>query len=211
MKPLFAQLNVADAEPALRYMTQRGYSKVHIAQAMTHYATEGYFHDRVIFPHYYKERLWGWTARDYTGRSPSPKLFPAGMTRELLYNQEVLELETKVPCFVVESVTSSIRLLPHVCATLGQPTDTHFETLAKVRSRPLIITLDGDRWRNCRRMARELRDSGCNAKAILLPPGEDPDTVSATKLAEAREYLLTNPDKELDLVQKDMVEVDYDY
>ena len=199
------------AKEALRYMLEtRKFTQKHLTMALAHYAESGYWYDRVILPHYYKDRLWGWTARSFTQKHEKLKLNPAGMSRDLLYNQEVLERASDKPCFTVESVTSSLRLLPHACAFLGQPTNIHFETLCSIRTRPLIIVHDGNRYKECRAFARDLRYRNVLAKAILLPPGADPDSQGEKDLLAAADYLLSSKQNEVDLAPSSVVEVEED-
>ena len=213
--PLFGEQPEGPSD-ALSYLLQtRGFTPRHLLLSMAHSVSSGYWEGRVIFPHYHRETLWGWTGRSYTDTHELSKLYPSGMARDLLYNQEVLELPLpETPVFLVESVTSSLRLLPHAVASLGQPTNTHAETLASTGSRPLIVVLDGDHWRDSRRLARELTYSRRWAKAILLPPGSDPDTQELRdpgSLTRAAQHLLNSSDGVVDFSPASVVEVEEDY
>lgn len=201
------------AQQAFRYLTEppplgRGFNQLQLCLSLTHFAYKGEWSGRILFPHYYYDRLWGWTGRSYTSKHELRVRYPAFMTRELLYNQEVLDAPTDLPVLVAESVTSSVRQLPHAVATLGQPIPEQIATLIQKSRRPLIIALDGDRWRDCRRLARELRYAGRQAKAILLPAGLDPADFSDDRVNSAIEHLTKTPDLEVDFSPAEMVEVE---
>jgi len=213
-RPLFGVdiPQTSPAKQALRYLTDsppsgRGFTPVQLCLSLAHFAYRGEWGGRILFPHYYYDRLWGWTGRSYTGQHSLRVRYPPFMTRELLYNQEILDAPVGAPVLVVESVTSSVKHLPHAVASLGQPIPEQIATLQQ-SPRPLVVALDGDRWRDCRRLARELRHAGCKAKAILFPPGLDPADFDDKRVKAAVEHLSTTCDVEVDFSPAEMVEVE---
>lgn len=179
-------MNALSLEPAREFLIKRGIMFDHWRAANIGAAVSGYYAGRVIVPHVDAlGEWWGFTARCWTQPTDDvPKvLYPANMDRERLYNEHALDIETSRPCLVVEGCLDASWYLPDVVACLGKPTAAHFDKLRASR-RPLIIALDGDAWEEGDMLAFRLRFDGVDARAVRLPPGEDPNSIDPNTLRE---------------------------
>ncbi len=124
-------------------------------------------------------------ARDYTGLSSVPYLYPKRMRRpELLYNEPALYVETDVPVLVCEGVFDAAVAFPDSVACLGKPLQAHVEKLRRAR-RPVVVCLDGDAWEEGWALAQTLKLHGVCAGNLRLPPKTDPE-----ELGRGRKWLM---------------------
>lgn len=168
-------------EDARTYMLNRGFTREHMAQADVHVAIRGRYEGRIIIPHKDEhENWWGFTSRTYapwlTFEGAPKVLYPKNMDRSRLYNEQILWAATDVPAMVVEGCLDSLWYLPLCCASLGKPTEAHFEKLVSA-SRPIVFCLDGDAWESGRALMMRLKLRGKRAGFVRLPAGEDPNSI----------------------------------
>jgi hypothetical protein len=177
--------------PAREYMLNRGITREHMRRADVHAAVGGKYADRVIVPHKDRtDRWWGFTSRlifNPPKDGPPKVLYPKGMDRSRMYNDQALDLVTDTPVLLVEGCLDAIWYLPDAVAALGKPTAAHFGALELCR-RPLVICLDGDAWEEGRALAKRLQLRGVAAASVRLPPTEDPQSIDPDWLrAQAEE------------------------
>lgn len=175
------------AKPAYEYLANRGFTLRDIEVADIHIATGGKYAGRIVIPHKdTDESWWGFTARVYGPvQEGIPKvLYPPGMDRDKLYNEQALYEETERPVLVVEGVLDATWYLPDVVACLGKPTEAHLSKFLAAK-RPIVFCLDGDAWeegvawaRRC--ILRNKRDSFY----VKLDAGEDPNSINPDWLWE---------------------------
>ena len=156
------------------YLENRGVGSHQVRLAGLGAVPGGFWGRRVIAPVLWRGKWRGWVARDWTNKAEKRYLYPRGMRRGLLlYNREALEVETDVPCLVVEGVFDALRYLPDAVACLGKPGESHVEMLLEAR-RPIVVVLDGDAvdesWQLAARLRAEERATGW----VRLPPESDP-------------------------------------
>ena len=166
--------------PVRDYMLGRGITREQMQRADVHAAVGGKYAERVIVPHKDQhDRWWGFTSRlifNPPKDGPPKVLYPKGMDRARMYNDQALDLVTDEPVMLVEGCLDAIWYLPNVVAALGKPTHAHFAALALCR-RPIVICLDGDAWEEGRALASRLQLRGVAASFVQLPPTEDPQSV----------------------------------
>ena len=172
---------------ARAYLNARGVNKLHWRRSNMHAAISGRYVDRVIIPHEDARGVWwGFTARTYAKSVASlfgdsfeivKVLYPPGMSRDRLYNDQALQVETSTPVMVVEGCLDAAWYMPDCVASLGKPTAAHFDQLKKAQ-RPIVFCLDGDAWETGRALALRLRLRGLWADYVKLPAKEDPNSVS---------------------------------
>ena len=129
----------------------------------------------------------GWVAWDWTGRR-RPRYYTAKGTdrRRVFLGEDVLRKPGKY-VVVVEGMFDMLRLWPHAVACLGKPTRDQIVRLAGL-DRPVVVVLDGDAWQEGYAAAEQVRLLGGECWAVLLPSGEDPDSVGRRGVLEAVEY-----------------------
>lgn len=143
---------------------------------------------RVVVPILSASGAWlGWSARDWTGTSDRPYLYPKGMPRAgLLYNEAALVADTDTPLLVVEGVLDALAYWPDAVAVLGKVGRGQVTRLMQTE-RPVCFVLDGDAWREGQAWAQYLVAHGRRAGHVRLPPRTDPDEVPrAWLVAECR-------------------------
>lgn len=183
-------------DAARAYIIERRGIDFNVARAMLiGAALEGKLAGRVIVPvpyyGWHPGAPWrvpwqGWVARDYTGFSPLPYLYPKRMQRpELLYNEPALYVETDLPVLVCEGVFDAAVSFPDSVACLGKPLQAHVAKLRRAR-RPVVVCLDGDAWEEGWSLAMTLRHYGVCAGNLRLPPKTDPE-----ELGRGREWLMS--------------------
>ena len=171
--------------PAYSFLFDRGFSMADIHRAFMHGCSCGYYAGRVIVPHTHDTgEVWGFSSRLWTRNPPEgvPKtLYPPGMDRDILYNEQALYIETDVPCMVVEGAMDSTWYLPHAVACLGKPTSAHFDKFLLAR-RPLVFCLDGDAWRTAKALHFKMRMRKRPSGWLKLPAKQDPQSVDPVEL-----------------------------
>lgn len=171
--------------PAYSFLFDRGFSIPDIHRAYMHGCSCGYYAGRVIVPHTSDSgQVWGFSSRLWIRNPPDgvPKtLYPPGMDRDLLYNEQALYIETDSPLMVVEGAMDSTWYLPHAVACLGKPTYEHFQKFLKAR-RPLVFCLDGDAWRTSRALHYKMRMRKRPSGWVKLPAKQDPQSVDPVDL-----------------------------
>lgn len=179
--------NSSAARPAFEYLQARGFKAGDIEAADIRVCLVGKYAGRIILPHLNPDGTWwGFTARAFAPvQEGVPKvLYPPGMDRDKLYNEEALKVETETPVLIVEGVLDATWYLPDAVACLGKPTEAHFPKFLAAK-RPIVFCLDGDAWREGEAWAkrcilRNKRDSFF----IRLLPGDDPNSIDPDWLRE---------------------------
>jgi hypothetical protein len=168
-----------ESRHARDYLISRGVGPEIWARADLKCCVSGRYAHRVIAPVLSPSGdWWGFSARDYTDRSERKYINSPNFERgRVLYNQVELHRETLEPLVLVEGVFDALTHLDHAVACLGKPTSEQLKLLAKV-SRPVVVCLDGDAWKDAQAVVMQLRLLGVVAKAIRLPPGIDPGNLS---------------------------------
>lgn len=169
-----------------RYLEGRGISLETVAAARIGCSVQGKLDGRIIVPVLDIDgRTWlGYSARDWTGRQDPRYMYPRGMARGvLLYNWSALYVETDEPLILVEGVFDALPYWPDAAASLGKPGDYHRRLLADA-ARPVAVCLDGDAHEEGWALAQYLQLQGARAGNVILPPGEDPNTVDVSWLRE---------------------------
>lgn len=172
------------AQPALQYLRDRGFTDIDVRRGDIHIAMSGKYAGRIIVPHKDASGVWwGFSARWYSKSPTTVKvLYPPGMSRTSLYNEAVLFEDTDTPVLVVEGALDATWYLPNVVAGLGKPGDDHIEKLCTSR-RHLVFCLDGDAWEESRALMRRCALRGFTRTSyVVLPAGEDPNSVDPTWL-----------------------------
>jgi len=150
--------------------------------------------NRVVTPIFDMARPEGpwlaWHGRDITGESLVPHLYSRGLDRaRTLWNGAALFIETDDPVFICEGVLDAQAAWPRGVACLGKPVPAHLD-LFRRSTRPIVVCLDGDAWREGEALVMKLRLFGLRAVNLRLPPKTDPDDVTQDYLfSRARELL----------------------
>lgn len=183
--PLWGETSQS-VRPAIEYLEGRGIDVDIRTNAFIGACLLGRYSRRVIVPHLDADgEWWGWSARLFE-KIPGVRSYdyPPNMSRDRLYNQQVLYVETDVPVMVVEGVMDALLYLPHAVACLGQPTTAHLDILKRAK-RPVAMCLDGDRWYVSKQWARMLGRKKVRVGWVCLPHGKDPNDVDAAALRDA--------------------------
>lgn len=174
--------------PAGQYMARRGVGDEAVAEAYVGTALTGFWGGRIIVPLYALELtphnnahsdwvLQGFVARDLTGKSPMKYMYPKGMQRgSTLFNLAALDKDTVDPLIVVEGVFDALPHWPNAVACLGKPTMAQ-HTLLKRTTRPIVVIMDGDAWREGWALAQHFVISGKVAASVRLLAGKDPGDI----------------------------------
>lgn len=132
----------------------------------------------------YATKTYGYVARDYTGWSDYPYLYPKGMSRGItFFNSSALYEDTDTPLLVMEGVLDCLPHLPNAVAVLGMPSHTQLQQLTQC-VRPVVFALDGDAWQQAEMLSWQLRFLGCTSGFIKLKPKQDPDEISKEALLQ---------------------------
>jgi hypothetical protein len=150
-----------------------------IVRARVFACMEGYYANRLIFPVTRAGKPHGFIARSWSPKAERAYLYPRGFDRGVFFNGDALDEKTDQPLFVVEGVFDALRIGPSAIACLGKPTGEQIAQLTRVRHRPVVVALDADAWRTGSSVAMTLRLRGVQAVDLRLPPGKDPDSLSA--------------------------------
>lgn len=127
---------------------------------------------------------YGYVARDFTGWSDYPYLYPKGMSRGItFYNFGQLAEDTEEPLLVMEGVLDCMPHLPHSVAVMGMPSSIQMEQLAQC-IRPVVFVLDGDAWEQAEMLAWKLKFLGGTSGFVKLPPKIDPDEIPREDLMD---------------------------
>lgn len=171
------------ADDAVEYLLRRGVGREQAAQIGIGFCFSGFYEKRIVVPIYDAQgELANWAARTWDSAERMRYRYPPG-GRRVLFNGEALAVETDVPVLVVEGVFDAFPYWPNVVACCGKPTEQHIEELKKAH-RPIVVTLDGDAWRECEALWMLLLCHGKDARWLRLPAGEDPASVDADGLWE---------------------------
>lgn len=148
---------------------------------------EGKYDNRIVVPVFKDDEWAGFVTRWWEKKPPPgvlPHLNPPGMSRDMFYDEEILDEETDDPVLVVEAVLDALPYAGHAVACFGKPTHWQRQRLCQVRSRPVAVCLDGDAWEIGEGLALTLQLEGVRSGFVRLPPGEDPDSVERSWLRE---------------------------
>lgn len=146
------------------------------------------FRKRIIIPvrNVTNEEQVGFIARTWRKTAMVNYLYPKGMPRgRALFNHCALAVETDEPMLVCEGAFDALPYWPHAVACLGKPTEAQLDTIAGAK-RPIVVTLDGDAWREAKIAAMLLEQMGARRVGwVRLPPCRDPNEVDPNWLREA--------------------------
>lgn len=182
------------AEGARDYLADRGVDEVVGRAARIGACLVGRYRGRIVVPVYAPEgALVGWSARDFLGQSERKYLYPEGMRRALImYNAAALLVDSTEPVFVVEGVFDALALWPDGAGCLGKPSPPQVEML-RATTRPVVVLLDGDAWRESFGLASKLRAFGKRAGSVRLPPKTDPATADLDAVRAAAVRAIESP------------------
>ena len=179
-------------EAAREYLRGRGISYAAVKGARLGYAIRGAHKGRIIMPidSPSGEPL-GWVGRSVV-KGARPYHTAAGMDRRrVFYGDAKLHENSGEPLVVTEGAFDALKQWPHAVACLGKPTPDHIERL-RALTRPVVIALDGDAWREGLAIARALRLSGSRAYALALPPCEDLGSMEPGEVSAAVSWAVSN-------------------
>lgn len=176
---------------ARSYLRQRVPSEWIWREANIGACLEGKHRGRIIVPIGDPFGKWeGWVGRTWMPNSTLPYYYSKNMQRAgLLYNAAALQVETDVPCLIVEGVFDAMHVWPDAVAVLGKPDEKQLAAMIAAK-RPLCVVLDGDAWEEGEALARKLTFRGARAGWIKLPPRIDPDEIEYDDLMEGAKLSL---------------------
>ncbi len=184
-------LSAESLEPARAYLRSRDVTLEVMRAANIGACVKGKFAGRIIIPMYKGDNLVGYVGRIWTKDGELKYRYAEGMQRaDILYNHEVLDVETDEPVIVVEGTFDCFPFWPDAVAVLGKPSEQQFALLAAAK-RPVVVVMDGDAWREGAALAMSLSRWGVRAGHIILEPGVDPDEVPDMVRREARAAVLS--------------------
>lgn len=180
------------AQPGIRYAESRGFDAALRAAVGMGVAVSGKYAESIVVPHRdARGDWWGFTSRKWYGKCDMPYRYPDGMSRERMFNDQALLVDTDDPCLWMEGVLDSVLYWPDVTAGLGKPIEDHV-VLAKKAKRPIAMVLDGDAWREGERFMMRLRLEGLTAGAVRMPPGRDPNNTDFVDPSDIRRAALAS-------------------
>lgn len=143
------------------------------------------FRNRIIIPVKVQGEQLGFVARTWRKTAMVNYLYPKGMPRgRTVFNHAALERETDEPVMVCEGVFDALPYWPDAVACLGKPTEDQLDTIAGAK-RPIVVTLDGDAWREAKIAGMLLEQMGATRVGwVKLPPCRDPNEVDPKWLRE---------------------------
>ena len=150
---------------------------------------DGFYANRIIFPVERKKEPLGFVARAWS-KADRDYVNPRGFSRDSFFNGDALDVISGEPLFVVEGVFDALRVGPDAVACLGKPTNAQLQILKQVQ-RPVVFALDGDAWKTAMAASMKLSLAGRRSVYLKLPPGKDPDTLSADWIYEKAYARLT--------------------
>jgi len=176
----------------LAYLRSRGISDRIVHEAKIGACLRGFLAYRVVIPILARNgHTWlGYSARDWTNRSPLRYRYPKGMQRgKILFNSAALDADSQEPIIAVEGVFDALPYWPHAVAFLGKPSHEQVDLLYET-ARPIVVVLDGDAHREAWALATKLKLAGLRAAMVRLPPKSDPNDVDRRWLVnQAREAI----------------------
>lgn len=163
------------ARPGILYAERRGFDFAIRAALGMGVVVSGEYAESIVVPHRGGDGVWwGFTARKWFSVCPQPYMYPPGMRRDRLYNDQVLQEDTEDPVLLMEGVLDTALYTPDGIGGLGKPIEAHVDVLRRAR-RPICVVLDGDAWKEGERFMYRLRFEKLCAGAIRMPPGRDPN------------------------------------
>lgn len=191
-QPLFdeAGLAMAHLEPLREYARGRGIPD-RIGLEMGIGTGFGNLAGRIVVPILAPDGSYrGWYGRDATGAALIPHRYSARMPRHgTLWNEAQLYRDTTDPLFMVEGCLKAIPVWPDAAAFLGKPLASHVDMLRRA-TRPIVICMDGDAWREGQALAWTLSLSGKIAVNLRLNAKKDPDDFTREELLSRAKELL---------------------
>lgn len=161
--------------PGIEYAESRGFDAGIRQGCYMGAAVDGEFTDRIIVPHRHADgSWWGFSARSWHKGAPMPHKYPTGMSRDYMFNQKALNVETDDPVLLEEGVLDGLLYWPDCVCALGKPIEAHIRLLKEAR-RPVAVVLDGDAHRQGEWFSHLLRLEGVSSGSVRLPPGRDPN------------------------------------
>jgi hypothetical protein len=171
-------------KPARAYLSSRRISRKTCQEIGIGATLNGKAAYRIVVPVKDGHEWFGWVGRSWMKNASLRYLYPRGMPRgEILFNAAALTVKTKKPAFIVEGVFDALPHWPDAVACLGKPTDEQFSIMLEA-SRPLVIALDGDAWRESESLVFALKAEGFphNVSWLRFPPMVDPGDFSPIEL-----------------------------
>lgn len=159
------------------------------------FAVSGKYESSLVIPHRdEKGEWWGFTARKWFTVCDQPYMYPEGMSRERMFNDQALQIDTEDPALWMEGVLDTAFYWPDGLGGLGKPIEEHVD-VAKTTRRPICMVLDGDAWREGERFMMRLRLEGLTAGAVRMAPGRDPNDkiIDPVAVRRAAAESLTHP------------------
>lgn len=174
----------------IKYAESRGFDFAIRSATGLGLCVTGKYAESIVVPHRSSDGdWWGFSARKWFKKCSDPYRYPDGMTRERLFNDQVLAVDTDDPVLLVEGVLDGLLYWPDCLGGLGKPIEDHVVVLKTAR-RPIAVVLDGDAWREGERFMMRLRMEGLTAGAVRMPPGRDPNDRAKIDPADVRRAAL---------------------
>ena len=181
--------------PARQWLHKRGVIDSAMRGACLGYAYKGEHRGRVIMPIWDSEGTWiGWVGRSIIKGEPRPYHSARGMPRARLFYADQAATNAPPdpgPLIVTEGPMDALAHWPRAAACLGKPTADQVERLRGI-TRPGVVALDGDAWREGLALARSLRAAGRLWWSIALPPREDLGSLPHKSVSDAVRYAVEN-------------------
>jgi hypothetical protein len=196
-EPLWQEpgLNSIVFEGARAYLEERKLSRRIWEYACIGAAYRGRYANRIVVPIFNNagDEWVGFVSRWWERKPPEgvlPYRYPPGMTRDMFYDERLLDKKTDEPLLIVEGVLDALPYAGQAVACLGKPTNWQKQRLTQVRDRPIAVCLDGDAWEEAEGLSLLLRLEGIRSGFVKLPAGRDPNDVEPAWLRdEARRCL----------------------
>jgi len=95
---------------------------------------------------------------------------------EYLFNEAALQGVDESEVLIVEGILDALPYFPNACACMGKPTEPQLRKMCAA-TRPLVLALDGDAWREGMAVVTRLQAEGKqDVRWLQLPPCEDPNS-----------------------------------
>lgn len=161
------------------FLQRRGYTRKDCMASGAFVARTGLFSCRIILPILQGQKIIAYQGRGLAERM-IPKYLSIGLTSSCLYGLDDCDL-TK-PLFLVEGVFDKWRLGAQAICSFGKKLSlVQRRLLAEVKPSLLYLLWDSDAFWNCRLIKDELSAYGIEAVHVILPDGEDPDSLGLEK------------------------------